>query len=1176
MQRLDGRFIYAASDLNNYLECKRLIELDELAVWGKLAWPTDDDPTRELIRRKGQEHEQRYLKRMQAYHGDGIVIFERSEAGIENYRNAEEQTLEAMRSGARVIYQATFFDGRFLGHADFLRRVEIPSALGSWSYEVVDTKLALSPKPYFLVQLCNYSEHLERLQEGMPEFGYVVLGDGDEQRFRLHDYVAYYRHLKSTFLAFVSNPHRVDAGETTVYPVVCKHCTICPWEDACAQKRIDDDHLSLVAWMRRDQIGKFEPAGITTVNKLAEASDANRPSGMSEETFAKLRRQASLQVRGRNGGPLYELLPHVKPMGFGMLPESARGDVFFDMEGDPLFEPGRSLEYLFGCWLPDDDPHFRAFWALDRVEEKRAFEAFVDFIVERRRRYPTMHVYHYAPYEKSAMRRLAQEHATREDKIDDLLRGEVLVDLFAVVRQALAISEDSYGLKNIEHFYDFKRSTEVKKGDESVVMFERWLLERDQKILADIEAYNRDDCYSTFLLRKWLLERREEAITLLGLDLPFRPVKTPGEPCHAEFDPTCKKCEARRAEEREELRRSEVERELRRDILPPGTDEEYRLMAADVRIRYLLANLLAYHRREAKPEWWAFFDRCENVDELLEFDKEAIAGLVLREDVPAYKLSPRDRNLVYTYTFPDQLHKMTPGAAYDARTRNSAGQIVEVDDENNKLLLKRGSTFEDARAVHELIPRPPLDTVTQQNALARVAQLFLDGELQEESRATFDLLASNDPRVPGFSKIQPEPVAPENVSAVLQALDRSYLFIQGPPGTGKTTTASYVICDLLERDQRIGVMSTSHKAIQHLLNKVEADMLSRGKTFRGLYKCGESNSGEKYESQLATPFIQVETNYDPFEQEDYHLAAGTSWLFAREKMLGTFDYLFIDEAGQVSLADTIAVSACARNVVLFGDPSQLAQVSQGKHPLHVDDSALEHLLGDAKTVPPHRGVFLDISHRMQPEICAFISDAMYEGRLQPDLATAIHRVTVNAEKRSGLSYMPVEHSSNSAYSVEEADRIVVEIARMRTGTMIDSQPREVAGLERPIEDDDIIVVTPYNAQRRLITRKLKEAGLTVEVGTVDKFQGREAAVVFYSMATSSSEDAPRDMEFLFERNRFNVAVSRARTLSVLVCSPRLLDIACQTPNEMALANILCAFVEAASAGAARSFEQLPV
>lgn len=277
MQRLDGRFIYAASDLNDYLECKRLSELDSLVARRMIPAPDSMDEHTALIRRKGEEHERAYLQAMHERHPGGVVQFERSESGIENYREAERETLEAMRRGAPIIYQATFFDGQFIGHADFLRRVDdAPSHLGTYSYEVIDTKLGLSARPYYLVQLCNYSEHLERLQGCIPDFGHVVFGDGGEQRFRLNDYMAYYRHLKTAFLHYADTLSARD--EAREYPLKVKHCSVCDWNEQCTQRRVSDDHLSLVASMRRDQIAKLEAAGITSVAQLADASDEKRPT----------------------------------------------------------------------------------------------------------------------------------------------------------------------------------------------------------------------------------------------------------------------------------------------------------------------------------------------------------------------------------------------------------------------------------------------------------------------------------------------------------------------------------------------------------------------------------------------------------------------------------------------------------------------------------------------------------------------------------------------------------------------------------------------------------------------------------------------------------------------------------------------------------------------------------
>ncbi|MBV8373579.1 MAG: TM0106 family RecB-like putative nuclease, partial [Candidatus Eremiobacteraeota bacterium] len=876
------------------------------------------------------------------------------------------------------------------------------------------------------------------------------------------------------------------------------------------------------------------------------------------------------QVQGRSDGPVYELLPHDPPRGFARVPAPAAGDVFFDMEGDPLFEPARGLEYLFGCWMPDDQPAYRAFWALDRDAEKAAFEEFVDFIVARRHAYPAMHVYHYGNYEKTALRKLAQVHCTRENEIDDLLRGEVLVDLYTVVRQAIAISEPRYGLKNVEKFYGVTRATGVRKGDESIVMFERWLLSHDETILADIEAYNQDDCRSTALLREWLLERRGQAIEQFGMPLPFRPVRSPREPCHPEFTAGCTKCENQRQREREEGRRSELEQTLLAGVLAPQSEDEYRAMHAEKRTRYLLGNLLAYHRREEKPAYWAYFDRREQVDDFVR-DREAIGGLEFQEAAPLEKIK---NSSVYTFRFPEQPHKLEAGdTPHDPATEpyKTTGTIVALDSDGNELRLKWTGSREQARAITALMPRHPLPTVVQHEAVGRIAEAFAQGALSRDFPATFGLLMAHEPRVQGIApgaRVQPAMVSTAAVSRLVAGLERSYLFVQGPPGSGKSTKSASVIADLLARGKRIGVTATGHKAIHHLLHKVERAMHDRGKTFRGLYKHTDGNPNSVYVSELTPALIASTGDNAQFDGSDYDLAAGTSWLFARKELTGAFDYLFIDEAGQVSLADALAVSACAKNLVLLGDPSQLAQVSQGVHPLHAGDSVLQHLLGEAQTVPSERGVFLDVSYRMHPNICRYVSDASYDGRLEPDPRTALHAIVVNSQRRTGLEYSPIEHAGNASSSREEADFIAGQIQQLLAGELTDSWPPAECGVPRAMTERDIIVVTPYNAQRRLITNVLKSAGIDgVRVGTVDKFQGQEAAVVFYSMATSSGDDVPRDVGFLFERNRFNVAISRARALSILVCSPRLLDIDCRTPEQMALVNLLCAFAEEAGGAA---------
>jgi uncharacterized protein len=1141
MQLLDGRFVYSATDLNNFLECGHLVALERSVAAGERERP-EKDPTVELIAAKGLEHERAYLETLRARHPDLVEIAQETR-GLAGIEAAVAQTIRAMEAGAHVIYQGTFFDGTFLGKSDFLLRTEAPSARWPWSYEVADTKLALQDKPYFIIQLAHYSEHVARIQGSVPERMHVVLGNNRQKAFRVADFAAYYRHLKTSFL------ERGAADDA--YPLPCSHCALCSWSRDCEGRRKDDDHLSLVAWMRRDQVDAFEAADVPTLAALG-APGVERPLGMQEKTFERLRRQASLQRRGRDSGRhLYELLDHLPAEGFGLMPAPAAGDVFFDMEGDQFFEIGVGLEYLFGLYCPDDEPRFTGFWGTDRAREKKAFEDCVDFLSERRKRFPGMHAYHYAPYEKTALRKLSQRHLTREDEVDALLKGEVLVDLYAVVRQTLAISQPSYSIKKLEPYYGMVRTAGVKRGDDSIVMFETWLRQPERgEILRDIERYNEEDCISTHLLREWLLERRAEYARTRGVELAFRPVRDPNECCHETAEPGCKTCDKRVREEREAQKISAAQRRL--------------LERAGDRNARMLAHLVAYHRREEKPAWWKLFDRCDNTDDLLEFDHEAIGGLELRRDIEATKLKPGDRHHVFTYAFPEQQHHVGDDPV-DPATKKSAGHIVSLDPDANVLQLKRGGSADDAALVRALIPSGPIVAGTQKEALSRVADAYLAGTFQAAHPAAHDLLSGAPPRLRDRvrgARIQPAAVSPESVLAVARALDRSYLFVQGPPGTGKTYAGARVIVNLLLDGKRVGVMANGHKAIHNMLHAVEAYAAERGcgaSAVRGFHKESKSNEASPYVSRLALPFVRSGDDNAAAESGDFNLISGTGWLFARAGMLERCDYLFIDEAGQVSLADALAVAPCAGNVVLLGDPMQLAQVSQGSHPEHAGRSVLQHLLADAATVREDRGILLDISYRMEPSICRFISETSYDGRLHAGPATLRNSISAFGMSGGGLRFLAVEHRGNSRESVQEAEAICRAIAVLLRGTFVRNERAPASLGER-----DILVVTPYNAQRKRIQGVLRAAGYAgVRVGTVDMFQGQEAPVVFYSMATSSGDDLPRNMEFLFEKNRFNVAVSRAQCASVLVCSPALLDVRCRSAEQIQLVNIVCRFAEEA-------------
>jgi len=1123
MQRIDGRLIFSASDLNNALECEHLTELEAAAARGELIRPEPGESAA-LLARKGDEHEARQLSRYRAQYGDALIAFpldvERTLAAL---NAAQSATAQAMASGAPLIYQATFFDGTFLGRTDFLRRVERPCTRWPWSYEVIDAKLALVPKPYYLVQLAHYSAHVAALQGTPPHAMHVLLGSGAERAFRVDDFAAYERRLRARFLAGMAN------GSNPTYPLECAHCEICRWFERCAAQRRRDDHLSLVARIRGDQIVRLESAGITTMTQLAEAAPHDRPIRMEATTFATLHAQAALQVEGeREQRHVYEILDAQPGTGFDLLPRPDSGDCYFDIEGDPLYAPERGLEYLFGFYAPDEG-RYDGFWARSQADERAAFEAAIDFICKRRARYPAMHVYHYASYEISALRRLMGFYGTRERELDDLLRNGVFVNLFTVVRQALRISQPSYSLKKLEPFYGMERATDVRRGDDSIVMFESWLAGGGDEILADIERYNADDCRSTHLLHDWLLSLRGAG------------------PWHesAPVDPP------------DDGGRSELAAALLRGIAAPASLAALRASDERTRARWLLGHLVDYHAREAKPAYWEYYDRVENVDRLVEFDHEALGGLVLDRNAAPYKPAG-GRNYVYRYRFPDQTHAFAVNdKPHCPDARIGAGEIVAIDERDHVLEIKLNAAIVPER-LRALIPGKPLQTNFQRAALARIAQAELDATL-DQLPATRSLLLALRPRTRSpRASIQPATVDAPSLGALIADLDGSHLAIQGPPGSGKSTLAAQIIVDLLVAGKRVGIVATGHKAIHNLLHKIEADAATRRRRFHALQKYSPTTEGSQYQSTDPASWVDVTSSNDRFDA-DHQLGAGTPWLFTRPAMAGRYDYLFIDEAGQMSLADALACSLAARNVVLLGDPLQLAGVSQGSHPPGTDLSILQHLLGAHETIDPREGIFLDQSYRMAPEICEFISHAIYEDRLRAAPCCRSNAIDTPRLHGSGLYYLPVEHAGNARSSDEEAQAVTAAVLALLEGTAT------IAGRPaRSVDTGDIIVVSPYNEQRKKIRKHFEDAGIgAIRVGTVDKFQGQQAAAVFYSMATSNDATLPRDLEFLFERNRLNVAISRAQCMSVLVCSPDLLNVRCSTPEQMALVNLLCAFVEKA-------------
>lgn len=1064
---------FSPSALANYLACSHLTTLELAVRRGELEKPFRVNAHADLIRRKGELHEEAYLASL----GDGVVpIGKPWEIG---WDVAAAVTARAMRDGAPVIYQATFVDGSWRGLADFVERQP------DGGYEAVDTKLARHARPAHVLQLCFYTEQIGRIQGRMPEAMHVVNGLGERETFRPDDYMAYYRRVRQRFLGAVES-----GGATYPYPV--EHCGLCDFLALCKQRWEDDDHLTLVAGISRSQVDRLTAHGIRTLEALGRTAAGTKVTKLHADTLETLRHQAELQLAYRvTKQHRVDLLPVEPDRGFSLLPEPSSGDVWLDLEGHPWFEPARGLEYLFGWVYLDDDgkPQYDCIWATDRDAEKAAFERLMDFLVERRRRFSGMHVYHYAPYERTALSRLMGEHGTREDELDDLLRGEVLVDLYRVTKQALRASLPAYSIKDVEELYGFERTADVSGGSESVVAFEEWLELGEDSLLDGIRAYNAEDCFSLYELHRWLLAKRPGGVEWRA---PPEARKPPSEEVAAHL----------------------VELEAVRDALLEGAEE------GDV--RWLLAHLLAYHRREQRPQWWEYFHHKGLDDDELFDDGDTIGGLELVGEPELDK-----KSLIYTFAFPAQEHKIG-GEAVDPA--NEEQYDVKVDDELGLVQLRRSLKRDEVLPLPiALIPPQPLRTPEQRAAVLRFAQ--------------------NQPSYPALVQIlerrQPRARLDGTLEDSALSLEDSYLFVQGPPGSGKTWNGARMAIALMKAGRRVGITALSHKAIHKFLEDVEDAAIEQGYTFKGLKKSGGSD-GSHYEGR---GLVESTPSYGAMLDDDVQLLAGTSFAFSREEFHHHLDTLFIDEGGQFALADAIAVGTAARNLILLGDPNQLSQVSQGAHPPGANASVLSHLLGEAETVQDRMGRFLEHTWRMRPEVNDYISTTFYEGRLETAEVCSQRRMAEGA----GIRYVPVEHQFHRTHSPEEAAFVRGEIDRLLGTPCADEHG------ERTLEPKDFVVVSPYNAHVRALRQAIPDQ--RIRIGTVDKFQGQQAAVVFYSMASSSSEDVPRGLDFLFSRNRLNVAISRAKCLAYLVASPRLLDANCRTIEQMRLANALCRLVE---------------
>jgi uncharacterized protein len=1155
LHRSQDRLLLSATDLSSFFECEHRTVLDLEVLDGQLERPAQNDLERRILQERGREHEARVLD---SYRRQGLTVAsvpEELSAGLD--ADACAVTIAAMARGADVIYQGALEHGNWLGRPDFLRKTAVPpgvqSRFGDHLYEPVDAKLAREEKARAVLQLCAYADQLLGIQGVLPARMWLALGNRAAALHELNtaDYMAYFGRAKRELEAFVGREPR-----PAPYPEPVSYCDVCEFWQHCDARRHADDHLSLVASSTRKQRSRLQQSGTSKLAELARLpADAEVP-GIERTVLASVRQQARTQYAARlTGKPSYDLRRNFDAgSGLELLPEPKPGDLFLDLEGDAFVGDG-GLEYLFGLLElgePSDfelrdrpgEPRYLRFWASNLAEEKAAFEKVVDRIRQGREEFAGLHVFHFGHRESDALKKLSCKHATREQAVDTFLREGVLVDLHTVVRQSLWASVEGYTLKDLEALHGFRRSIPRRDSTRAMQIFGWWLAtdEAHEDLAAvrrTLEQYNEEDCRSTWRLRDWLESLRPELQQLIA-----RPVTRPA-PYEA---PKKKEGDDKNAET------EQVARQLRGG-LPALAAEDTPEQGA----KRLLADLLGWHWRELKSGYWEYYTAAQLPPSEWRESRFVLDGLVHLKIVKEV-----NRSHVHRYLFREQDHAIRtfPKPELAGAGRKTVN-VVRIGTDSVDIKRDKKLAQEHPSALRPGRPMASTDQERQLLEIARSVVLHGFGD-DAEFRAAQDLLLDRAPRcgqAPGAPLVTEGEDISQAVKRLCLSLDRSTLAIQGPPGSGKTYQAVQAILALVRAGRRVGVTANSHQVITELLKKLHQLALNSG-TPLAIQHIADPERFEGHE----LPFT-IDDDYDEtatrLASGAVQVVGGTSFAWAKAALKASLDVLFIEEAGQLSLANALAVSPAAKSLVLLGDPAQLEQPIKGTHPPRADISALEHVLGEAVTMPAHLGVFLPETRRLHPDICAFTSRIFYEGRLKP--VAGLEQQRINGPEPwtgSGLRYVPVEHTGNTHRSDEEVAQIAAIVDKLFTSNVTF---RDSDGAERPLHigdgKKDVLVVAPYNVQVAALKNGLPED--RVEVGTVDKFQGKEAPIVIYSMTTSSGDEAPRGLEFLYSLNRFNVATSRAQALVIVVACKTLLRARCSTPKHLKLVNALCAYVERA-------------
>lgn len=1209
MQLLNDRLVHTATDIASFLECPHRTVLNRDYALGLISRPEREIPEVErILTERGLALEEAYRSKMMK-RGRRVMTVDRPGNQREALNRAELETRSLMKSGVDVIMQAVLFDGTWLGFADALERVEEVSPDGDHLYEVADMKLTSTVHAREVVQLSQYTAQVGEILGRLPSTFRIYLGDLVPMSIKTDSTMAFLRRLRGAYLETIA-----DTQRSIHYPWRIDACRRCPWSEVCERTRRADDHLTQVPSLSRNAVSALERGGISSRVQLAGLSSETlmnvaNSARVPVPTLTRYRESAILSLdyteRGIDRAITIRRPPTEPLRGVLGLPDPCQGDIFLHVEQDPLLG-GKRFLYALGLHNTGTPDQTNAVtFASDEVSEHKLVEDLLSQLqmwitqVDRESN-PRRHIYVWGDEPIRAITNAAARHSVDGHELTRLSKSGRIVNLRAIVRQGVRTARHVDYLRDLDAYSADDAGTKLAVETDPLVAFSLFWQGRDkEKMRASIERTVQVELGRLVSLRKWLLELKGAEIALLeteGRPVPDRTTRdNPRERVDVEF-----------------LR---ISRELNVIAESAGStfnsDDEARAVR-------LLLDLMNWHRREHAPAWLEYFAMRDLSDDEFVEHREALGGLQLLFDDSGDGGSTT-RPASRRFSFPlGQEHRIKFGDEVESPTWKGGYvlRVTKIDGPTGfiELTANDDHIWNSQPSITAVTPKAPFQINVIQSAIQRVAAEISANPTRRVDgigpfKAARNLLCKTPPQGIEISQSMapplqvtetavetsrsvvahvlitalglarnliclPEregdttapstlPIRPHKETAVAKArrlalqLSGTALAIQGPPGTGKTQLGAEMILDLLQSDKRVGITANTHHAIVNLLDAtIRAANKAGFDGVRAIQKAPKSDRCHSDSVDVTESNQDVDRDIQTIDYK-YNLFAGTAFMYARPAFNERLDAIFIDEAGQMSLANALAVSTAAKQVFLLGDPQQLQQVSRGEHPLDASVSGIGHLIGDGATIEPEMGILLDTTYRMHPDICGFISEQVYDGRLSADDSCRLQCVdgTGTHIGGSGLWYLPVTHEGNRVESSEEAQAIktacVSLVGRLYT---------DCTGGQRPLEPKDIIVVAPYNRQVDLLRTYLPSG---VEVGTVDKFQGSEAPVVFYSMTASNGSDVLRGIEFLFSLNRVNVAISRARALAVLVCNPALLSVPCHTVEEVKMVNTVCRFVELA-------------